>query len=166
MDSWPTWEEWLNTLHEDTRERAIALAELFQERGARDPQDWARSEISENIAQMARFLILRRLWQDALSPWMDPDSLRQMAPAQRLLAAGADTHDVLLVARAAAYDALFAMVETLDAGVDRETAPDGPGWSLIETDTECALTGREVSALHESLLGVDPSGNDGEDLWD
>ena len=166
MDWWPTWNEWLNTLSGDARERATALAELFQQRGARDPQDWARSEISENIAQMARFLILRRLWQVALSPWMDPDSLRQMEPAQRLLAAGASPHDVLLVARAAAYDALFAMVESLDAGVDWETAPNGPGWSLMETDAEGALTGREVSGLHESLLDVDPSGNNGDDLWD
>jgi len=166
MNSWPTWDEWLNGLPEDTRERAIALAALFEQRGARDPQDWARSEISENIAQMARFLILRRLWRDAITPWTDPDSLRRMEPAQRLLAAGANPHDVLLVARAAAYDALFAMVEAIDAGIDWETAPDGPGWSLMETDAECALTGRDVSALHESLLEVDPSGNNGDDLWD
>jgi hypothetical protein len=166
MDLWPTWIDWLDTLPADERDRAMALADVFERRGAHDPQDWARSEVSENFAQMARFLILRRLWQDVIGPWMEPDSLQQMEPARRLLTAGANPHDVLLVARAAAYDAMVAMVEMLDAGIDWEVAPQGPGWSLMETDADGALTGRPISALHESLLATDPSGNDGDDLWE
>ena len=166
MNSWPTWDEWLDTLPAVRRDRATALADLFELRGAQDPQDWARSEISENIAQMARFLILRRLWQDVVGPWMEPDSLQQMGPARRLLANGANPHDVLLVARAGAYDAMCAMVGMLDAGIDWEVAPQGPGWSLMETDGDGALTGRAISGLHESLLETDPSGNDGDDLWE
>jgi len=48
---------------------------------------------------MARFLMLRRLGQDVVAPWMEPGSLGQMEPARRLLATGANPHDVLLVAR-------------------------------------------------------------------
>lgn len=166
MTSWPTWDAWLSTLPAETRDEAIALAELFEQRGAPDAQEWARSEIAENIAQMARFLILRKLWQDTVSPWMDPDSLQQMDPARRLLAAGAHPHDVLLVARAAAFDALVAVVELLDAGIDWEVAPDGPGWSLMETNAAGVPTGRAVSGLQESLLETEPSGSDSDDLWD
>ncbi|MET7395497.1 hypothetical protein ABZS66_18610 [Dactylosporangium sp. NPDC005572] len=129
MNSWPTWDEWLDALPADQRDRAMALAELFEQRGAHEPQDWARSELSENLAQMARFLILRRLWRDVIGPWMEPDSLQQMEPARRLLANGANPHDVLLVARAGAYDAMVAMVGMLDAGIDWKVAPkvrDGP----------------------------------------
>jgi hypothetical protein len=166
MNSWPTWDEWLDTLPTDERDRAIALADLFERRGAPDPRDWARSQISENIAQMARFLILRRLWRDTVGEWMDPDSLSRTDPARRLLASGANPHDVLLVARAAAYDAMVAVAGMLDAGIDWEIAAEGPGWSLMETDAEGAPTGRTISGLIESLMATDPSGNDGDDLWE
>ncbi|GGN48245.1 hypothetical protein GCM10010109_85230 [Actinoplanes campanulatus] len=72
-----------------------------------------------------------------------------------MLASGADPHDVMLAGRAAAYDAMVAMVamvEIVDAGVDWDVAPDGPGWRLMETDSDGESTGRPVSALHESLL--------------
>ncbi len=166
MNPWPTWDEWLDTLPADARDRATALAGLFEQREANDPQGWARSEISENFAQMARFLMLRLLWRDLVGPWMDQDSLPQLEPARRLLAAGADPHDVLLVARAAAYDAMVAVVGVLDAGVDWEVAPEGPGWSLMETDADGALTGRAISGLHESLMEAVPPGVDADDLWD
>jgi hypothetical protein len=96
---------------------------------------------------------------------MDPSSLPHNEPVRRLLAAGADSHDVMLAGRAAAYDALVAMVGIIDAGVDWDVEPDGPGWCLIETDSDGEPTGRPVSALHESLLETEPSGTDGEDLW-
>jgi len=58
------------------------------------------------------------------------------------------------------------MVGILDPGIDWEVAPEGPGWSLMETDGNGALTGRAISALHKSLLATQPSGADGNDLWE
>jgi hypothetical protein len=58
---------------------------------------------------------------------MDASALSDVAPAQRLIDAGADPHDVLLVARAGAYEAVVAAVYILDEGGDpnaRES--DGP----------------------------------------
>ncbi|MCM0674467.1 hypothetical protein NCC78_07165 [Micromonospora phytophila] len=63
MTFWPTWDEWLATLSPDVRESAVSLAERFKELGALDPESWARSEISENIPQLARFMVLRALWR-------------------------------------------------------------------------------------------------------
>jgi hypothetical protein len=166
VSSWPTWDEWLASLPAEARDRAIALAASFERRGAHDPQSWARAGVDDDVAQMARFLILRRLWADVVGPWMTQDSLPDVEPARRLLAAGADAHDVMLLGRSAAYDAMVSMVGIIDAGADWDIAPDGPGWSLMETDADGESTGRPVSALHESLLETEPSGNDGENLWD
>ncbi|WP_091307690.1 hypothetical protein [Micromonospora chersina] len=165
MFSWPTWGEWLATLPPDVRDSAVSLAERFKELGAQDPEEWARSEISENIPQLARFMVLRALWREVISPWMDASALSDVAAAQRLIDAGADPHDVLLVARAGAYEAVVAAVCVLDEGRDPDAREGDPGWHLIETDADCNPTGREVGGLHESLGETDRSGDEDADLW-
>ncbi|WP_433652063.1 hypothetical protein ACQP2C_06200 [Micromonospora zamorensis] len=166
MIFWPTWDEWLATLPLGVRESAVSLAERFKELGALDPESWARSEISENIPQLARFMVLRALLREAISPWMDATALGDVAAAQRLIDAGADPHDVLLVARAGAYEAVAAAVLVLDGGGDPKAGEDDPGWHLVETDGECNPTGREIGGLHESLPESDLFGDEGADLWE
>jgi len=39
------------------------LTNLFAHLGAREPAAWARSQINENIPQLARFLFLRQAWK-------------------------------------------------------------------------------------------------------
>src|SRR4051812_13061607 len=102
-------------------------AERFKELGAQDPKEWARSEISDNIPQLARFMVLRALWREGISPWMDAGALREVAAARRLIDAGADPHDVLLVARAGAYEAVAAAVHILDEGGDPDARESDPG---------------------------------------
>ncbi|MEV0428689.1 hypothetical protein [Micromonospora sp. NPDC050495] len=97
---------------------------------------------------------------------MDASALSDIAAAQRLIDAGADPHDVLLVARAEAYEAIVAAVGVLDEGGDPNARESDPGWHLIETDAECNPTGREIGALHESLGETDASGNEDADLWE
>jgi hypothetical protein len=72
------------SLDDEQRRRAEALAEQFRGLGAGDPEGWAASEVEEDIPQLARFLFLRRLWRGAwqwkLPPeeWfaeVDPDEL-------------------------------------------------------------------------------------------
>lgn len=147
-------------------ESALSLAERFKELGALDPESWARSEISENIPQLARFMVLRALWREAISPWTDGAALNDVAAAQRLIDAGADPHDVLLVARAGAYEAVAAAAQILDEGEDPNAREGDPGWHLVETDAECNPTGREIAGLHESLRETDPFGDEGADLWE
>jgi hypothetical protein len=36
------------------------LTDLFRRLGARDPQDWAGSEVAEGLPQLERFLFLRQ----------------------------------------------------------------------------------------------------------
>lgn len=140
------------------RDRLAAL-------GAEDAESWARSEVSEGIPQQVRFLILRRLWHDAIDAWAASDALDRLPAAKRLLDAGADRSNLVRVARAAAYEAVLDAVVAIDEGYDPEAPEDCPGWQLMETDPDCNPTGREVGGLHESFQSMDPSGQDGTELW-
>jgi len=99
---------------------------------------------------------LTQLWDQVINPsmqehWIDniiraseerPDSpFADLGPAlQRLLAQGADRRDLSLIARHAAYEAVFGTLYSFsDPGIDEDRA----------------------GSLHESLLSADPSGREG-----
>jgi hypothetical protein len=99
---------------------------------------------------------LNQMWNEVINPtmqehWIDnlireseknQDSpFADVGPAlKRLLAAGANRRDLSLIARQAAYEAVFGTLYTLsDPGVD----------------------GNDIEMMHESLLSADPSGKEG-----
>lgn len=99
---------------------------------------------------------LRMLWADVINAnlredWIDNAIAESKANperpfgdigliAERLLKLGATRRDLCLMSRAAAYEAVFAVLYMLDdPGVD----------------------GDDILMLHESLLGADPSGQEG-----
>lgn len=137
----------------------------FEALGAADALDWARSEIDENQPQLARFVLLRSLWRGAIDGWADPEALEQVAAARRLLDAGANRNDLVLLARAVAYEAVFAAVDELDCGGDVNVSGMDVGWVVMESGEGGSSTGRPLAGLHEDLLTMDPSGRDGADLW-
>ncbi|WP_344437873.1 hypothetical protein [Kitasatospora nipponensis] len=110
-------------------------------------------------------MLLRSLWPGAIDGWADPGALEQVAAARRLLEAGADRDDLALLARAVAYEAVFAVVDELDCGGDVNVSGVDVGWTVMESGADGTPTGRRLSALHEDLLTTDPSGRDGADLW-
>ena len=91
-----------------TEEQRVAdLTELLTRLGATDPGAWARSEVEEDIPQVARFLFLRQAWQhivaDGDTTWIEAwrdlaaqspgrtvrrDRPRARAPARRRRAPG------------------------------------------------------------------------------
>jgi hypothetical protein len=142
-----------------------SLTARMQQLGAEDPEEWARSEITENIAQQARYLVLRRLWGEAIDPWRNQDTLRRIPVTARLLNAQADPGDLSQALRLAAYEAVFTVLWVLDEGYDPQAPADAPGWRLMEKDAASKqLTGRNVGSLHEDILSLDPSGREGSDL--
>jgi hypothetical protein len=164
MSSRAQWDEWLASLHPIRRQQALDLRAAFAELGADDPESWARSEVDELIPQLARFLALRQIWERDIDRWSDPGS-REIPVVKRLIESGADIADVIQLARLAAYEAAFGLLQSLtDEGYDPSAEPWMPGWKLVETAKE-RLTGREVGSLHESILSMDPSGREGSDLW-
>jgi len=159
------WESWISTLSETDADAATQLRDRFASLGAPNPEDWAGSEIREGIAQLARFLVLRRLWQGAMDGWRDRSQVEAVPAAKRLLDSGADFDDVSRAMRVAAYEATFGVLEVIDEGYDPESEEGLPMWSLREMRDD-VLTGRPVGGLHESFQSLDPSGTDGADLWD
>ncbi|MFF3437782.1 hypothetical protein [Streptosporangium sp. NPDC002721] len=147
-------------MSDQDRDAATALRDRFTELGANNPEEWALSEISENIPQLARFLVLRNIWPEFINSWTNV--LNNIPAGARLLTAGADRDDLTTLARAIAYETAFGLLAHLTASECNHTAP---GWSLRETTPEGHLTGRTVQGLHEDLLSTDPSGRDGQDLF-
>ncbi|MEW1907260.1 hypothetical protein AB0442_02230 [Kitasatospora sp. NPDC085895] len=98
------------------------------------------NEIEDDRPQPARDAPLRTLWHDAVDGWAAPGALERLPAARRLLDAGADRDDLTLLARAVAHEAVFTTLEELDRS-------------------------RPAAGLHEDLLTADPSGRDGQDLW-
>jgi hypothetical protein len=167
---------------EDKQQEYELLVERLRVAGAPDPEEWARSEIGEHLAQLARYCFLKSLWPRIIDPWRDePDwidhyvTTAESRPGsafadaglalQQLLGLGASREVIGRVARAIAYAVVFELLYHLDYGGDpslEERFPDQfPGWALMERGSDGEPTGRDLGGLHESVLSMDPSGRDG-----
>ncbi|MEU3604495.1 hypothetical protein AB0E83_03340 [Streptomyces sp. NPDC035033] len=164
-DTDAAWQSWLSGLAPAGRAEAEWLRTRFEALGAADASDRARSEIEENQPHLARFALLRSLWRGAIDGWAEPEALEQVEAARRLLDAGANRNDLVLLARAVAYEAVFVTVDELDCGGDVNASGVDVGWTVMETGADGSSTGRPLSGLHEDLLTMDPSGRGGADLW-
>jgi hypothetical protein len=142
-----------------------ALTQRMAELGAPEPGSWASSEIREGIPQQARYLVLRRIWANALMPWRDPGMLRRNETLAQLLDRGADPELLAEALRGAVFDAVGDVIMIIDEGYDPDAPDNAPGWTLVETDSDGNATGRQVGGLHESLLEVDPNGVEAADFW-
>ncbi|HEX4431070.1 MAG TPA: hypothetical protein VHZ96_17505 [Frankiaceae bacterium] len=124
----------------------------------------------ENIPQEARALVISTLWSGVIDQYLpERGGMAGVPAAERLLAAGADPQELSTAMRAAAYAAVFSVLYRIDSMTDETSPMDAPGWMLVEVmandDGEYESTGRHVAGLHESILGADPSGRDGSDLF-
>lgn len=151
-------------MNSDERELA-ALARRMAELGAPEPDDWARSEIREGIPQQARYLLLRRIWANALTPWRDLGMLRRNEALAQLLDQGAGQELLAEALRRIVFDTVHELIMIVDEGHDPDAPDDSPGWTLMETGSGGNSTGRRVGGLHESLLEVDPNGIEADDFW-
>jgi hypothetical protein len=156
----PTWQQWLDDLDPVTRQAAVALRDTFQGCGADDPESWARSEISENIAQLGRYTFLRCVWRE-VEAWRDGDRVGQFLPD-----ASPETVEAAkgVVAHVAFEVALNLMMVLDDEEDIAATEPHLPGWRLTESSDNGDPTGRQIGGLHESFLQVDPRGIEAEDI--
>lgn len=144
------------------------LTALFQKLGARNPAAWARSQINENIPQLARFLFLRQAWQLVVND-KDPSwitELRQVQPDKpggdagpaiaRLLAAGAQEDDLTKLVRVMQWRLLAGLCQLLDDPGNIEKEVNDTAWRLFqvdESDHPIAI----IPGLAESVLETDPT---------
>jgi hypothetical protein len=164
----PTNGEWLESLSPCDRKRADVLIQLITELGAEDPIQWIRSEITEDMAQFSRFLVLRRIRSEAIDNFLyhdfpeaslkktlNPTEIFESADEalERLIVSGCDINDILSITRAAAFQAADAVVNIIDDGFDEAAPEDAPGWALLETNGD-ELTGRAIVGLSDNLISV------------
>ena len=151
--------------------RANELIELFRKLGARNPADWANSQLNENLPQLARFLSLREAWKlvvaDNDRSWIharisdDPAGPGgEIGPAlERLLAGGAAENDLTAVVRVMQGRLLFGLCQLLDDPGTLEEEVRDVAWRLFQVDEDDQPTAA-VSGLHESVLETDPTGRE------
>ena len=153
------------------------LSALFRKLGAPNPESWARSQIRENIPQLARFLFLRQAWKlvidengrDWISERRQIDTNKpggDIGPAiERILAAGADESDLTRVVRIMQWEILFGLCYLLD---DPDFLRDDRGiieeagdvlWGLFQVDDN-GYPVTEIGGLHESVLQTEPAGRE------
>ncbi|WP_443747374.1 hypothetical protein [Asticcacaulis solisilvae] len=150
-----------------------ALSALFAKLGAPNPENWANSQIQEDIPQLHRFLFLRQAWKNIVhngdTAWMSRALTTPphgpggaIAPAlRRLLDLGCDAGDLTTVVRTLQWQLLFRLCYLLDdpdlEGEDKSV--DDLAWGLFEVDAD-GRPGRAVNGLHESVLETDPEGKE------
>lgn len=151
-----------------TDEDALALlTRRMAELGAPDPGSWASSEIAEGIAQQARYLVLRRIWAIAITPWRDQQTLLRYPLLAKLLGNGAEPELLAEAIRQVVLETAGNVISVIDEGFDHTAPGDAPGWALMETHdggSAMTLTSRDVGGLHESLLQADPQHTEAADF--
>ncbi len=140
----------LKALDAGDEARLQELATHLERAGAAQPLAWAHSEVTENIAQTARFFALRDLCAGARSvqevlDGCDADDAAGLF--DELLRAGADRASLERLVLAIAKSTVWHCLTAIDEGGFADDAP--VGWALAETDERGKLTGRLVGGLHE-----------------
>jgi len=157
------------------------LVSMFESLGEPDADWWADAELNSRTAFLAQYVFLRAAWKQLVAEdnvaWID-DALRStegptapgagLKPAlKRLLEKGCDPSDITEVVRVMQWRLLFDLCSLLTshtlgredlrkAGVD----VDDVAWCLYECDPRSGKTRRPLGALHEDVLGFDPTGRE------
>lgn len=139
--------------------RGYDLTERMRYLGAADPEGWASSELTEEIPQEARWLVIRQI-RHAIT-WRS-DELRRLPQVAALVDAGVDPKLVLAAVREVAREAAFRVLDVIDSTGDPDAPEDSPGWMLFEgrvdSNGDLYVTGRDVGGLHEDLGFPDENG--------
>jgi hypothetical protein len=147
------------------------LSALFRKLAARNPEEWAQSQIEEHIPQLARFLFLRQAWKLVIGEsdfgWIS--EMRQIdsgkpggdiGPAiTRLLAGSGKESDLTRIVRVMQWKILSGLCQLLDDPGNIEKETGNIAWRLFqvdENDHPIAIIGELV----ESLLEMEPTGQE------
>ena len=147
------------------------LSELFRKLGARNPEEWAHSQLEEKIPQLARFLFLRQAWNLVVREndlgWIS--KMRQIdtkepggdiGPAiNRLLGGSGDETDLTRVVRIMQWKILFGLCRLLDDPGDVEREVRDIAWRLFQVD-ENEHPIAIIGGLLESVLETEPTGQE------
>ena len=154
-----------------TKDELIAV---FRQFGAKDPQQWAASQVDEGIPQLARFLFMRAAWEhiarEGDSTWIDQSIKRSCqypsepyAGLGRALALCRDrgVPDAALTEIARCLQAeMLSTVGYLIDGPAYSYVVEDMAWALFQVDNDGKPYGQPISGLNESVLEFDPTGRE------
>jgi hypothetical protein len=142
----------------DDDSRYNALVERFRQLGCGNAESWARSEIDEDIPQLARFVFLRQLWNLVVTPenrrrlndYAGPNDDGRGGALRRIKECGVDLNDLLTIVRESQIDMIREVASILDELYTLDSQYDGIRWGLFEIDDNDSPT-RPIDCLHESI---------------
>lgn len=158
------WEEWILLLSKERRDLAIAMHSKAIELGMAEPEEVVRVDLERDAPEMARQTFLRRIWTDYIRSWSH-ENISSYRVADDIITQGVNTDDIIKLAQMVAYETAFGILWLLDSGCEPKEG-GVRGWRLVEIDDQDHPTGRVIDALHESILGADPTNNEGMDFLD
>ena len=151
------------------------LTALFEKFGARQPESWARSQLTEGIPQLQRFLFLRQAWSGIVretdSDWIQFEIARaQQRPDEpyagighalrRCVETGVSAQDLTDIVRGKQAEFLFHLCYLLSDPSFTEKELSDFAWGLFEVDTDGNPIPPAIDSLHESVLETDPTGRE------
>ena len=168
--------QWLESLDVPDRVKADRMIALLEQFGAKDPVGWVRSEMQEDIPQVARFLFLHEIRSQLVDNYtyggLTEPVPTHLRPAEieakgeeaykRLIEAGANPHDIEDVGRGEACRTVWNFLCLLDGVLESEyeDIEDAPRWMLSEVTGpigEGELTGRCLDGVHENFSSLYPT---------
>ena len=129
------------------------IASELSEQGATEPLSWAYSEVTENIAQRARFYVLKDFScltesvESNISLSSDHDENASAAYQHMCSVMGKDEVDNFL--RSYGKGLVSSAIDIIDNG---NCGSETLGWILSETDGNGEITGRDIGGLHEDWI--------------
>ncbi|WP_157947016.1 hypothetical protein [Thalassobius sp. I31.1] len=154
------------------------LTELFRTLGAESPEQWASSQVHENIPQLQRYLFIRQAWSQVMDEtddsWIEniveaarrnPDApfSGQGQAIERMLALGVARSDIVDLARCSQAEMISALCYLLDDPSlhdEQNERVQNIGWCLVSTNEDFKPTAEIIGGLHESFLSADPTGRE------
>jgi len=144
--------------------KANELANKLDNAGCIESESWVFSEIDENIAQSARFIFLKHLWDKVVdpAPTLGVENLRlsseKCANSLKKLDAVLTLEEKEHLFKEFAIQMGWDFSHAIDEGYSYEN-DQLPSWVLMEVDADTdELTGRDIGGLHESFMDEDYSG--------
>lgn len=136
------------------------LCEQLKAAGATDPKSWVKSELQENIPQVARFLVLKGLtdiYHDVDENIGEMDIYSdEVTDVYQKLASQFDNQELKRLLHFYGKSVISKVIDMLDQGYLYDVN-DKVGWSLMELNEQGETTDRLIQGLHEDFLEFDES---------
>ncbi|MFC6096329.1 hypothetical protein ACFPVY_06680 [Flavobacterium qiangtangense] len=149
------YEHIISKLTDEQKEEFESLVIRLDNSGAKNPLQWASSEVREKIPQFGRFLVLKSLFDIAKSTKdnismaddFDEDFNEKYTEIENIL--GQEKLSDFL--KSYSKGIIYSVIGLLDEG-NINSDRDKISWTLMKTDENFETTGQIISGLHEDFL--------------